>query len=164
MHTLRTEGPHRPVKSLFSWPNTEAKVNSQFPRIVRASAYPSTSPTSRLVSQEYLRRWEKCAKENLYIVNHAGVFNRCNSELQDCMNGHISIVCAHINKGKAPMEVSTALTELKDLLAFHQNVSIAMDAALQHLADSIFVHMANLVLLRRDSYLDYMKNGIKLDT
>ena len=161
MHTL---GPHRPGKSLFSWPNTEAKVNSQFPRIVRASAYPSTGPPSRPIFQEYLRRWEKCAKENSYIVNHAAGFNRCTSELQECMNGHISILCAHINKGKAPKEVSTALTDLKDLMAFHQNVSVAMGTALQHLADNMFVNMANLVLLRRDRYLEYVKNGIKPDT
>ena len=164
MHTLRTEGPHRTGKSLFSWPNTEAKVNSQFPRIVKAPAYPSTGPPSCPVSQEYLRRWEKCAKENSYIVNHAAGFNRCTSELQDHMKGHISMLCASINKGKAPKEVSTAHTKLKDLLALYQNVSVAMGTALQNLADSMFVHMANLVLLRRDSYLDYVKNGIKQDT
>ena len=33
MHTLRPDGLHRPGKSLFSWSNSEAKVNSQFPRI-----------------------------------------------------------------------------------------------------------------------------------
>ena len=33
MHTIRPDTPHRPGKSVFSWRNTEAKVNSQFPRI-----------------------------------------------------------------------------------------------------------------------------------
>ena len=77
------------------------------------------------------------------------------------MNGHISMLCARINKGK---EVSTALSDLKDLMAFHQNVSVAMGTALQHLADSIFVNTANLVLLHRDSYLEHVKQGIKSDT
>ena len=86
-----TDGTHRPGKSLFSWQNTEAKVNSQFPRIIKASAYPSMGPPSRPMSQEYLRRWEKCAKENSYTVNDAMGFNRCTSELQERMNGHISI-------------------------------------------------------------------------
>ena len=49
-------------------------------------------------------------------------------------------------------------------MAFHQNVSVAMGTALQHLADSIFVNMANLTLLRRDSYLEHIKQGIKPDT
>ena len=74
------------------------------------------------------------------------------------MNTHVTMLCSRINKGKAPKEVSAALTDLKDLMAFHQNV------ALQHLADSIFVNMTNLILLRRDSYLEHVKSGIKSDT
>ena len=31
MHTIKPDAPHRPGKSVFSWRNTEAKVNSQFP-------------------------------------------------------------------------------------------------------------------------------------
>ena len=49
-------------------------------------------------------------------------------------------------------------------MAFHQNVSVAKGTALQHLANSIFVNMANLTLLRRDSYLEHVKPGIKPDT
>ena len=44
MHLLKSDGLHRPGRSVFNWRNTEAKVNSQFPRITRASAYPSTGP------------------------------------------------------------------------------------------------------------------------
>ena len=39
-----------------------------------------------------------------------------------------------------------------------------MGTALQQLADSLFVHLANLILLRRDSYLEHVKPGIKPDT
>ena len=39
-----------------------------------------------------------------------------------------------------------------------------MGTSLQHLADSLFVQMSNLVLLRRDSYLDFVKPGVKPDT
>ena len=38
-----------------------------------------------------------------------------------------------------------------------------MGTALQHLADSLFVHLANLILLRRDSYLEFVKPGVKPD-
>ena len=58
MHTIKPDTPHHPGKSVFSWRNTEAKVNSQFPRITKASAYPPPGPVSRPISQEYLRRWE----------------------------------------------------------------------------------------------------------
>ena len=76
MYTIKQDGPHRPGKKLFSWHNTEAKLNSLFPRITKASAYPAAGPPSRPISQEYLRRWEKCARENSYIINSAAGFNR----------------------------------------------------------------------------------------
>ena len=60
--------------------------------------------------------------------------------------------------------MANALNDLRDLMAFHQKVSVAMGTSLQHLADSSFVNMANLVLLRRDSYLDFVKQGVKQDT
>ena len=164
MHMIKPDGPHRPGKTLFNWHDSEAKVNSQFPRIIKASAYPSTGPPSHLISQEYLRRWEKYARENLYIVNHAAGFNHCTNELQERMTAHINLLSTRINKGKAPKEVSAAVSELKDLTAFHQNVSVAMGTSPQHLADSLFVHLTNLILLRRDSYLDHVKSGIKPDT
>ena len=42
-------------------------------------------------------------------------------------------------------------------MAFHQNVLVALGTALQHLPDSIFVNMANLTLLHRNSYLEHVK-------
>ena len=130
MHMLRSEEPTRPGHSVFSWHNTEAKVNSQFPRITKTSAYPSTGPPSRQISQESLRRWERCAHEDSYIVNHTAGFNRRSTELQEKMSQHIAMLCNRINKGKAPKEVSGALSDLKDLMVFHQNVSIAVGSAL----------------------------------
>ena len=74
MHLLKSDGPHRPGHSVFNWRNTEAKVNSQFPRITRASAYPSTGPPSQPIAQEALRWWERAAREDSYIVNQAAGF------------------------------------------------------------------------------------------
>ena len=70
MYTIKQDGSHRPGKKLFSWHNTEAKLNSQ----------------------EYLRRWEKCARENSYIINSAAGFNRCTSELQEKMSGNVTML------------------------------------------------------------------------
>ena len=164
MHLLKPEGTHRPGRSVFNWRNSEAKVNSQFPRITRASAYPSTGPPSRPIAQESLRRWERAAREDSYIVNHTAGFSRCSTELQEKMSQNIALLCSRLGKGKTSKEVSNALNDLRDLMAFHQKVSVAMGTSLQHLADSLFVNMANLVLLQRDAYLDFVKQGVKQDT
>ena len=39
-----------------------------------------------------------------------------------------------------------------------------MAKSMEHLTDFVFVNMANLTLIRRDSYLLYSKAGIKADT
>ena len=164
MHLMKPEEPHRPGCSVFSWRNSEAKVNSQFPRITRASAYPSTGSPSRPIAQESLRRWERAAREDSYIINHAAGFSRCSTELQEKMSQNITLLCSRLNKGKASKDVTNALNDLRDLMAFHQKVSVAMGTSLQHLADSLFVNMSNLVLLRHDAYLEFVKQGVKPDT
>ena len=86
MQTITLDAPHRPGKSFFSWRNTEAKVNSQFPHITKAATYPRTGSGLHPSTQEYLWRWEKSAKEGSYIVNQAAGFNRCAIELQERMD------------------------------------------------------------------------------
>ena len=85
------------------------------------------------------------------MVNQAAGFNRCTNELQDWMFQHVTFLQTHLRKGKSSTDVADTLRDLMDYLAFHQNVSIVIGTALQHLADSLFVHLANLVLIRRDS-------------
>ena len=60
--------------------------------------------------------------------------------------------------------MSEALKELRDLCAFHQNVSVSLGTALQHLADSVFVQLGNFILMHQDSYLDHVRPGMKMDT
>ena len=164
MHKLKTDGPQRPGRKLFNWHGSEAKLNAQFSRIVKPAAYLATGPVSRPISQEVLRRWERCAREGTYTVNHAAGFSRCTSEIQDQMAHHITFLQTHLSKGKSAKEVSEALKELRDLCAFHQNVSVSLGTALQHLADSLFVQLGNFILMRRDSYLDHVRPGMKMDT
>ena len=132
------------------WSGSEARPNSQFSRIAKVSAYPTSEPASRPVQQEILRQWEKCAREGSFIINHAVGFNRCTSEIQEKMSQHIFLLHETVVKGKAPKKVMEAIKELKDLSAFHTSVSVALGTAFQHLADSLFVQLANFVLLRRD--------------
>ena len=117
MHLLKSDGPHRPGRSVFNWRNTEAKVNSHFPRITRASAYPSTGPPSRPIAQESLRRWERAAREDSYIINHAAGFSRCSTELQEKMSQNITLLSSRLGKGKCSKDVSNALNDLRDLMA-----------------------------------------------
>ena len=43
-------------------------------------------------------------------------------------------------------------------------MSFATGKSLQHLSDFTFTQMANLTLVRRDSYLEHLKQGVKPDT
>ena len=70
-------------------------------------------------------------------------------ELQECMGQNLAILQYSFSKGMAPKVVTDAVQDMKDYLAFHQNVSIAMGNSFQHLADSLFVNISNLILLRR---------------
>ena len=163
-HRLRQDSTTRPGRTIFSWSDSEARLNAQYSRVAKASSYPQSGPASRPVPQDILRRWEKCAREGTYITNHTAAFNRCTSEIQDKMNTHIGLLNEVIVKGKAPKEVVEAIRDLKDLSSFHASVSVALGTSLQHLADSLFIQLANFILLRRDSYLEFAKPGLKPDT
>ena len=67
-------------------------------------------------------------------------------------------------KGKVPKEIVDAVKDLKHLAAFHQGVSVAFGTSLQHLADSLFLQLGTFMPLRRYSYLDHVKSGLKQDT
>ena len=49
-------------------------------------------------------------------------------------------------------------------MTFNQSITHAMARNLQELLDFIFIIMANVTLLRRDSYLDFVRHGVKVDT
>ena len=65
------------------------------------------------------------------------------------------------NKRKSAAKLSAATEELQFLMDFNSSICQAMAKSMEHLTDFVFVNMANLTLLRRDSYL---KAGIKADT
>ena len=68
IHPAEPKDPTRPGKSVNSWPNDAAKLNSAFLRICKPSASAS-QPPSRPISQDTLRKWEKAAKETSYICS-----------------------------------------------------------------------------------------------
>ena len=69
-----------------------------------------------------------------------------------------------LGKGKSSGKAQAALDELHYLTTFNQNVSFAMGKSLQHLSDFTVTQMANLTLVRRDSYPEHLKQGVKPDT
>ena len=62
--------------AVSSWNTDACKLNSCYSRVPRQSGLTSTQPTSRRISQERLRRWEKSAMEATVICNQAASFNR----------------------------------------------------------------------------------------
>ena len=47
---------------------------------------------------------------------------------------------------------------------FNASITQCMAKATEHLSDFAFVSMANVTLVRRDSYLAHVKSGFKQDT
>ena len=163
IHPAENKDITRPGKYVTSWPNDAAKLNSSFARIAK-STIASSQPTSRPLSQETLRKWEKAAKETSYICNQSAGFNRCITKVQDAVQEQLKTLQTELGKGKSSAKAQGALDELHFLTAFNQNISFAVGKSLQHLSDFTFVQMANLTLVRRDSYLDHLRAGVKPDT
>ena len=142
------------------WSNAAAKINAGFPRIARA-AISHKPPPSRPITQENLRRWERATKNRTYICNQAAGFSRCLTKLHGDIDSQVDIVSRYPS-GHA--EHQKALDELRHLLTFNAQVTVSMKKSIQDLTDTAFHDLANIVLLRRDAYLDNLKLGVKPDT
>ena len=58
IHPAEPKDPLRPGKSVNSWPNDAAKLNSAFPRICKPTVA-NSHPPSRPIAQDTLCKWEK---------------------------------------------------------------------------------------------------------
>ena len=67
-------------------------------------------------------------------------------------------------KGKSASKVPAATEELQFHLDFNASICQAMAKSMEHLTVFMFVNIANVTLLRRDSYLACLKAGITADT
>ena len=114
--------------------------------------------------QDTIRKWEKAVKETRYICNQSAGFNRCLTKIQDSVQEQLRILQSELGKRKSSSKAQSALDELHYLTSFNQNISFAVGKSLKHLSDFTFTQMANLTLLRRDSYLEHLKQGVKPDT
>ena len=107
--------------------------------------------------------WEKSSRESSVICNQAAGFNRCLIKKQQDMQSQLKAIRVE-HKGKSSLKLSTATEELQFLMDFNSSICQAMAKSMEHLTDFVFVNMANVTLLRRDSYLAYLKARIKADT
>ena len=161
-------GAHQQTKSdtaetVSSWSSDAAKLNSGYLRIARQAGIVTSPPQSRPISQDSLRKWEKSAWESSVICNQAAGFNRCLVKVQQDMQSQLKAITSE-QKGKSTSKVTEATEEMQVLLDFNSSICQAMAKSMEHLTDFVFVTMANTTLLRRDSYLAYLKAGIKADT
>ena len=164
LHPAPNPVDNRPVKVVKFWSDDAPHLNSSFSRIAKPSGLTVTPPPSRPIAQDTLRKWDKALHEGTYVCNQAAGFNRCITKLQTDIKENVRALEAELTKGKSSQKADKALTEIRDLAAFNQNVSFCMGKAMQHLADIIFVQMGNITLLRWDAYLDHLKQGVKPDT
>ena len=142
------------------WNPQAAKVNSSFPRITKA-ALANRIPSSLPIHQESLRRWEERVRRSTYISNQAAGFSRCLRKIQEGIATQMSVLKTDKPKDKITSE---ALEELQFLTSFNQAVTSSLARSVCDLTESLFVDLANITLIRRDSYLEQVKSGIKPDT
>ena len=57
-----------------------------------------------------------------------------------------------------------AVEELGFLLAFNSKVTVSVKRCIQDIMDAVFTDLANILLLRRDAYLEHLRLGVKPDT
>ena len=80
------------------------------------------------------------------------------------MASHLKVLQTDKGKGKSTGKSHQAVEELDFLITFNKSITQAMARTMQDLSEGVFINVANLTLTRRDSYLDYLKAGIKQDT
>ena len=165
--TLKWYGMHSNKKDfsrskVYTWTSEPARLNSSFPRIASRSL--PSAPASRPVSQDTLRKWERTAQDQTYMCNQAAAFSCCLTKVQENMTSQLKIIQGVTAKGKSLTKLHQATDELDFLVTFNRSITQAMAHTMQDLSDGVFISVANLTLARCDSYLDFVKTGIKQDT
>ena len=77
------------------------------------------------------------------------------------MSNQLKVIQGITAKGKSSNKLTQAADELDFLVTFNRSITQAVARTMQDLSDGIFV---NLTLARRDSYLDFVRSGIKQGT
>ena len=103
--------PNRSAGSVYFWHCDSGKLNSAYSRIGRGSGLTTLAPTSRTISPDTLRRWEKAVCESSYDCNQADGLGRCPSKVQQGMQSQLRVIQSENPKGKSAGKVGTATEE-----------------------------------------------------
>ena len=98
------------------------------------------------------------------MCNQAACLSRCLTKVQDSMVTLLKSLRVDTTKGKAAERMCQAVDELEYLVTFNRSISQAMQRTMQDLSEGVFISMANLTLARRDSYLEFIRGGVKRGT
>ena len=161
-YAMHTDKKDSASATVCGWSLEPAKVNSTFTRVARSSL--PSAPASRTFSQDTLRRWERPFQEQSVMFNQAAGLSRCLTKVQDSMVSQLKTLRVDTGKGKAAERTQQAVEELEYLVTFNRSISQAMQRTMQFLSEGVFISMANLTLARRDSYLEFLRGGVKSDT
>ena len=142
------------------WSSLVAKNNSQMSRIIRPAVM-QKPPSSRTISQETLKRWERAARNDTYVCNQVSGFARCQSQVLGDLDEKLAAIRA---LPEVPKEVMKALDGLDSLLGFNKRVTASIQRSIKDLTESSFTGLANILLLRREAYLEHAKLGVKPET
>ena len=97
------------------------------------------------------------------MCNQAAGLSRCLTKVQYSMITHLKTLRVDKSKGKVAERTQQAV-KLEYLVTFNRSISQAMQRTMQDLSEGVFVSMANLTLACRDSYLEFIRGGVKPDT
>ena len=84
------------------WSPDPAKLNSSFSRVARYSL--PSAPTSRSISQDTLRKWERSAREQTVMCNQAAGLSWCLTKVQDAMVAQLKTL--HSGQGQGFRKVT----------------------------------------------------------
>ena len=161
-YAMHTDKKDSASATVCDWSPEPAKLNSTFTRVARRSL--PSAPASRTFSQDTLRRWERAFREQSVMCNQAAGLSRCLTKVQDSMVTQLKSLRVDTGKGKAAERTQQAVEELEYLVTFNRSISQAMQRTMQDLSGGVFISMANLTLARRDSYLEFLRGGVKPDS
>ena len=80
------------------------------------------------------------------------------------MASQLKVIQTDKTKGKSASKTQEATAELDYLMTFNRSITQATSRTMQDLSEGVFISMINLTLTLWDSYMDYLKAGIKQDT
>ena len=96
------------------------------------------------------------------MANQAAAINRGLRCIQSRMSDQLTFLRSH--RESLPDPVNKALGDLENLCVFNKRLSTAMSRTMRDLSEGSFLMLSNFTLLRRDSFLDYIRPGVKTDT